>query len=291
MPRHRPNPSKSPETLRAIETLLLWEGQVTNERVRQIFDLHLTSVSRLLAQYAELNGLGIEYNSVVRGYVASAGFKPLLTEGLIEEYLALERAQDGLGVIESTQLILGGVERSRFALLNRACREGKGLICQHRSMSHPAPRIKQLFPHALVQAGKRWHVRAFVIAEGDAKAGRFLDLAVNRLSSLKHLGDTRPEQANPDNDAAWQTQVEVSIVPHPLLTPEQKDVVRAEHFGGKAAYRLRTRAALLHYTLHELRCAIDPKKEPASEFHLCIEDPGKVKQWLFGKGPSEADSL
>lgn len=281
MPRHRPNPNRSPETLRAIETLLLWEGQVTNERVRQIFDLHVTTVSRLLTQYMELNGHGLEYNTVVRGYVANSGFKPFLTEGLIEEYLAIERSSDEVGIVEHTQIILGGVERAHFVLLNRACRGGIGLACQHRSMSHPEPRPKRMFPHALVLAGKRWHVRAYVLADEDTQTGGFLDLAINRLSGLKPLHDARPEYADPELDVAWQTRIEASIVPHPLLTAGQKDVVRAEHFGGKAAYRLRTRAALLHYVLHDLRCAIDPNQEPATEYHLCIEDVGKVKQWLF----------
>ena len=283
MPRPRPNPNKSPETLRAIETLLLWEGQVTNERVRQVFDLHITTVSRLLTQYAELNGGGLEYRSHVRGYVAMSGFRPLLTEGLIEEYLAFERPQEATGFIESSQLILGGVERRHFALLNRACREGKGLVGEHRSMRNPAPRTKRRFPHALVQAGRRWHVRAFVIAEDEAEAGRFLDLSINRLSGLKQLADPRPERAEPSQDAAWQTQVELSIVPHPHLTPDQKDMVRIEYFGGKAAYRLRTRAALLQYRLHELRCATDAEKEPPNEFHLCVDDPTAIQPWLFGE--------
>lgn len=268
---------KSPETLRAIESLLLWEGAAGNERVRELFGLHFTSASRLLSQYAALNPIGLSYSTAQRRWEADDDFKPCLTSGSVEEYLARTAAQnpDSTPVVR-TRLDFGAVKPRAFAVLHRAAREGLGVTAKHRSMRRPAPSIKTIYPHVLVEAGRRWHVRAYV-----AEAGTFQDLALTRLSELALADFARPEEAAPEHDVAWTTQVDVRIVPHPNLTPEQKQMVRAEYFG-RAAARVETmREALVPYLVHELRAATDPIKQPPPEFQLYVDNRGALNRWLL----------
>ncbi|MCD9005686.1 hypothetical protein LDO31_05435 [Luteimonas sp. XNQY3] len=273
-----PASAKSPETLRVIESLLIWEGAAGNERVRELLDLHFTTVSRLLAQYVDLNPIGLSYSTVQRRWVADADFKPLLTTGTIEEYLAYtltERNQDG-AIVVRTQLDFGVVRHLAFAILHRAIREGLGVTAMHCSMRSPTPTSKIFYPHSLVEAGRRWHVRAYV-----PESGTFKDLALTRLSELCMTDLALPDEARQERDTAWTTQVALRVTSHPDLTLEQKQMVRAEYFGSSAARVETVRAALLPYIIHDLRAATDPARQQPPDFQLCVADAEKLSEWLM----------
>src|SRR3546814_12975119 len=53
-------------------------------------------------------------------------------------------------------------------------------------------------------AGRRWHVRSYVIqADG---SGAFQDLALTRLRSIELTNDVRPEDASLEQDLAWRSE-------------------------------------------------------------------------------------
>lgn len=271
-------PAKSPETLRVIELLLLWEGAAGNERVRDLLDLHFTTVSRLLTQYAELNGVGLSYSTAQRSWVADADFKPRLTTGTIEEYLAVtltERTQPS-SIVVQTQFDFGGVDHRAFAVLHRAIREGVAVTGTHATLRNPAPVVKTFYPHSLVQAGRRWHMRAYV-----AEAGKFQDIALTRLHDLILTGLARHLETEQAQDEAWTTLVPLRVIPHPSLSAGQKQVVRAEYFNGSAARTETVRAALVPYVIHELQAAVSPAKQRPPDFQLCIDGVEGIAKWLM----------
>lgn len=273
-----PTSQKSPESLRTIEALLLWEGGASNERVRELLGLHFTSASRLLSQYAAINPIGLTYSTSQRRWIADADFKPCLTSGRIDEYLALTLPTQGAeeSCVVRTHLALGAVSPKVFAILHRAIRDGVGVVVKHSSMRDPTPRAKTFFPHALVEAGRRWHVRAFV-----SGVGAFQDLALTRLSDVELIDLPRPDAANPVRDAAWTTLVDLRLVPHPDLTSEQKQMIRAEYFGRSTARVETVRAALVPYVIHELRAATDLMKQQPPEFQLHVSNIETLGKWLM----------
>lgn len=283
MSKHAPAPNKSPETLRAIEALLLWEGAASNERVRELFQVHFTTASRLLAQYAAMNPVGLSYSTLQRRWISEASFRALLTEGTLEEYLAYTFTPASPPVLARTHLNLGQIAPSTFALLHRACNEGLGISALHASMRHPIPVEKVFYPHAMVEAGRRWHVRAFVSA-----AGAFQDLALTRLQEVRLLDCARPPAAQASQDQAWTTQVDLRLVPHPDLSPAQKQVVRAEYFQRAAARVHTVRAALVPYVLHELRAATDAARQRPPEFQLYVQPTDELRPWLLPHEPFHA---
>lgn len=279
MPQTSAHLLKNQEAFRLIETLLLWEGVARNERVRELLGLHYVSTSRLLSQYESLNPKGLSYSTTMRGYIAGSAFKPVCTAGRVEEYMAvLSKVSGHSDHVARTHVDFGRVDRRTFSLLHRASRERLAVTAMHCSMRHPEPVHKTFFPHALVEAGRRWHVRAYVLQAGGS--GVFQDLALTRLSSLELMDESRPEEADPENDHAWSTVLDVRIVPHPLLTPAQKQMIRMEYFNGTTARRLSVRAALLHYTLHELRAAISPEKQRPPDYQLSVDNVGAINKWL-----------
>ena len=278
MSKPAPTSQKSPESLRTIEALLLWEAGASNERVRELLGLHFTSASRLLAQYAALNPTGLTYSTSQRRWMADADFKPCLTNGRIDEYLALTLPTQGAeeSCVVRTHLALGAVSPKVFAILHRAIRDGVGVVAKHSSMRDPTSRAKTFFPHALVEAGRRWHVRAFV-----SGVDAFQDLALTRLSDVELIDLPRPDVANPVRDAAWTTLVDLRLVPHPDLTFEQKQMIRAEYFGRSTARVETVRAALVPYVIHELRAATDLMKQPPPEFQLHVSNIETLGKWLM----------
>lgn len=280
MPKHPPTPHKSPETLRAIEALLLWEGAASNERMRELFQVHFTTASRLLAQYAAMNPLGLSYSTAQRRWISEAPFRPLLTEGTLEEYLAYTFTPEAKPVVTRTHLDLGEVAPATFALLHRACSEALGIGAQHASMRHPAPVEKIFYPHALVEAGRRWHVRAYIPA-----ASAFQDLALTRLQDVRLLDGSPPPVAEATQDPAWNTWVDLRLVPHPALSPAQKQLVRAEYFQRAAARVQTVRAALAPYILHELRAATDAAAQRPPEFQLYVQPTDELIPWLLPQEP------
>jgi hypothetical protein len=75
--------------------------------------------------------------------------------------------------------------------------------------------------------------------------------------------------------------VALRVIPHPNLTLEQKQMVRAEYFGGSAARVETVRAALLPYIIHDLRASTHPAKQRPPDFQLCVDDAEKLLKWLM----------
>lgn len=270
--------SKPSEALRTIELLLLWEGAAGNDRLRGLLDVHFTTASRLLSQYAQLNPVGLQYSHARKRWEASADFSPTLTPGTIEAYLACIEAQrrQPTSILTGTQMDFGKVDRRTFALLHQAITEGQGVDADHVSMRHPAPTHKRFYPHSLVQAGRRWHTRAWI-----EPAGAFQDLALTRLSALRLVPTPAPEAGQRDHDEAWQTIVDLKLVPHPALTPPQKQVIRDEYFDGSTGRIEPVRAALLPYVVQELRVALDTTTQTPPDYQIAVDRPKDVARWLF----------
>lgn len=271
-------PARTGDGQRVIEALLVWEGAARNDRVRDLLGVHYTSASRQLAQYASSHEIGLTYSMAHRAWLTTSTFSPSGKPPALDEYLAITGAQGMTSsVLERTRLDLGNTSANLFATLHRACKEGLAVSALHASMRNPTPRSKRFFPHALVEAGRRWHVRAFV-----EQAGEFQDLALTRLQEVTlQEGVQRPTGSEPEADEAWNTYVDVRLVAHPHLTPEQKSLVRAEYFQRSMARTESVRGSLVPYLIQDLHVAIDPERQIPPEYQLCIDDTEPLGQWLM----------
>lgn len=78
------------------------------------------------------------------------------------------------------------------------------------------------------------------------------------LSRVIEIRSTKPSEAEPEADAAWNEQVTLEIAPHPELSDTQQKVIALDHgmLSGKA--KIPVRMALLYYTLKRLGLETDP---------------------------------
>lgn len=87
---HSANSSPSWDSLmryRLIEIIALWEGRLTTNHLQENFQIQRSQASKVLSRYRELAPSNLTYCTKSKGYVPTAEFKPLFTQGVADEYL------------------------------------------------------------------------------------------------------------------------------------------------------------------------------------------------------------
>lgn len=273
-----------PSRLLPLLILLSWEGEVGRARVMELFDLSPVRASEWIRELRDLRPDWMVWDSVGRRYLATTAFLRTLSrreEARAEEafasYLALTRipslhvnGQQGMHVFPDFNV----PEAIVFASLRRAIRDTAPVVLTYRSMKHPEAHQRTIEPHNLVRAGRRWHVRGYCRQNQD-----FRDFALGRIVGVRLTDDAATH--NHKDDAAWSTQVEVLLVPHPLLTPKQEEVVRFENFSNTSSRRQTCRAALVAYLIQDVRAAADPERQRPPDYQIAVANIEELRPWLF----------
>ncbi len=243
-------------------------------------------VSQLLREVREETPDWFEWDSRSKSYfVTPAAYKKAQTElkaGTSNLSLAAYLAEadihadlaPGAGPVTVAPWGFSRVNPNIFSRIRLAIEQGTRLKLEYRSMRTPEPHPRTVEPHSLIQAGRRWHMRANCLETGD-----FRDFVLGRIAKLNML-DQKAESTVAE-DTKWNTVVKVRIQAHPKLTPSQQDLVRSEYFDGTAARVQSCRGAMLPYLVQELRMALDVTKELPPEYQLAVESVEGVRKWLF----------
>lgn len=282
MPRRNSAPQ---ERFEAIEILLLWEGRVSRSRLLDLFHIHETLASRDIAGFRAEYPDACEAEPSSKSYVSTARLQPTLTRGVFSEYQRLIGATGSLDAIsagvpfESSQLDATAIQPTSFSRLHRAMRLGFCVKVVYRSMSTPEAHERLIRPHSLIQAGPRWHLRAYC-----EKAGDFRDFNLGRISAVS-LADELV-LPGPEQDQNWHRMVPVRLVPHRGLSAEQAQMVREEYMGGTAALVFNVRASLAKYVIQSFRAAVDPEREGVPEHLLMLQLPADLPEGARWSGVS-----
>lgn len=269
-------PSLRDHRLRILEGVLAWEGEIGNARVRRLFDIQPVQASRLLA----------EFRSLMDGRIVEDGrakvLRPASPEGIetdisLNEYARqTQTAEDKASCIIDARVDLTEVKPVVFALLRKASLGRTGVVISYASMTNPIFEERTIFPHSIVQVGRRWHVRGWC-----AKRQDFRDFTLGRIKSVSPVADHALQTI--DHDQAWHEVVMIELTAHSKLSIQQREVVRGENFGGLEKRRLPVRACLAQYVIQDLRAAIDPEKEVPPEFQIEVTNAAQLEKILFAR--------
>lgn len=268
--------------MRAVESLAYWAGRVNASDLMAIF-----SVSRLIAQrdikgYLNLAPGNLIYNSTERTYLATSIFRPRLTRGEIEEYLAL--CHDTSGSVETGHI--ERVEMPRFNLINlrpqvarvvlAAIRQRYALRLRYRSLEHPTGTDRTLYPHTLVFSGFRWHIRAYCVRRAE-----FRDFNLARIAEPPVLVDGKIEAANADNDIAWHQNIFIRLAPNPALSVDEQKLIESEFDMVRGNLEIRSRAALVPYALmaYQVETA-EPSINPRKNRLVLVNEP-QIREFIW----------
>ena len=259
----------------AIELLLLWEGRVSRSRLLELFGVHETQASRDIASFRKAHPTACDHDLPTKSYTVRQIYQPTLTSG---DFASYQRLIGAAGLPDKvlaavpvclTRLDATNIAYPLFREIHRAMRDGHAVEIEYRSLSTPTPHERLIRPHALIQAGPRWHVRAWC-----ARANSFRDFNLGRVSKVQIVRGVALPGASGDSD--WQAEVRVRFVPHSGLSPTQAQLVRSEYMGGTTAIVHSVRVAMVRYLIHAFRAAIDPKREPAPEYLLMVDAPADL---------------
>lgn len=277
------------QRLALLSSILLWERRLNNGRLRELFELSSVRASEWIREFREKHPGWMDWDSKTRSYHATsevyrtgpnADARKQSNAASLSQYLALVGVPHIISDQSPGRAIWAAfpelsVPSPRvFALLSEAIRVRRALQITYRSMREPSPHQRVISPHSLIRAGRRWHVRAFCSTNQD-----FRDYALGRMEGAKLLES--PAERGDQEDEAWMAKVQVRLVAHPKLTPDQESLIRFEYFNNTAARVDTCRGALVSYFIQDVRAATDIKTQQPPEYQLAVANIEEVRPWLF----------
>ncbi|WP_298829437.1 WYL domain-containing protein [uncultured Piscinibacter sp.] len=265
------NPTQ--QRLREMEVLLRWEGELDNARLREVFGVQAVQASRLLSAFVAAYGPAITRVSPHAPVTPTKQFRPRLAGNSPDEYL---RLVDSVGplvrtfAVEDLRLDLSPVSSTLFALATKACLKRVGLQIRYRSLSEPDGRDRLVYPHSLIRAARRWHVRAWC-----TQRAAFRDYALGRISKGSIEGS--PSPATKEADQHWNEMAKLEVVAHPALPTGQLQLLQDEYLGGATSRTVEVRRCLVGYTVQDLRLATDARRHMPPEFQLLLKNAADFK--------------
>lgn len=271
-----------PQRLRYLELLLRWEGQVGNARLRDLFGLSSIRASQWIREFREFQSLWTHWNRITRSFNATPEFyRDEMPEntGSLAQYLSLVGLSSAMDADNQHVVVAAFPDITTpnpqiFAVLSSASRLERTVEITYRSMREPKPHKRIISPHSIVRAGRRWHVRAYC---GLNK--QFRDYTLGRITNAKLLDQSSESLMKDDKD--WMTEVQVRLIAHPDLSPEQESLIRFEYFNDTAARVTTCRGPLVSYFIQDVRAAIDVKTQRPPEYQLAVENIKEIRSWLF----------
>jgi predicted DNA-binding transcriptional regulator YafY len=270
--------------LRAIELIAYWEGKLNTAQIIKHFGVSRQQASTDIKLYVtEYNPNVLEYSPELKGYFPNKQFKPVLTNGHINEYMEMLSGLVAQTIpitlipephIASVHLPDRAVKPDIVRQLIQACRKQQALKITYASMNKPTPHERILSPHSLIYSGFRWHVRGYSHERED-----YRDFVISRISKIK-----AQEQAGyigSEQDNQWHEEVELNIVPNQHLSPAQQTLIANDFAMKKGVLILKVKKALVHYTLQRYQVAINENEKRACQKYPLQLHSGDVEHLLF----------
>lgn len=241
------------QRLAYIEFRVWFYGEVSRKDVRERFEVATAAGTRDLALYRELAPLNVSYEHKAYRYLPT--FVPLF-EHEVERVLAAltcgfgagEPARGGAPVSHAVPGRLNQPQLEILATVTRAMQGGYALRLIYHSMKTGAG-FREIVPHALVDSGLRWHVRAY-----DRTKGQFRDLVLTRMERVVPLPEATEKQfAAADEkavaDLQWNQWVTLHLEPHPAHP--HPETIERDYGMQHGRLTVTLRAAVVGYVLRQ----------------------------------------
>ena len=212
------------QRLEFIESKLMWEGRINRGDIVEAFAVSVPQASADLRRYQEQAPDNFEYDSSLKCYVASSGFKPIYESSSLDSFLdrLLQEASEAADeVVGKGGFSVGRVPHAKRSLsvdtlkrLAHAVHFRLQLHVEYLSVSGGGESWRWIAPHAFGFDGSRWHVRAFCLRDQS-----FKDFVIARIL---HVNESEPSEVEPSQDLKWQQDLTLVMAPHPDLQGDQR---------------------------------------------------------------------
>jgi hypothetical protein len=246
------------QRLQYIETMAFYTGVVTRSDVAKAFGISDAAATKDLKLYGDLAPNNLLYNHSVFGFVPSSAFSPGFADlapaavlPIIAANLAVAGGpygQDSIyGLTTATLPLPARLPGPQvLAQITRAIHGGKQLRVSYRSLSdRDSQQQRILEPHALVDTGLRWHVRAYNLDSYD-----FRDFVLSRITQAECL--EAPAESNVQYDDDWVESLSLQLGPHADLDMQKRESLLLDYGANGEVIELTVRRALIGYVLQRL---------------------------------------
>lgn len=260
------------QRLKALATVLTWEGELSNKRIREMFGLQNVQASRLTAEFRAAYADLIRDDEAKRAITLNHNS---LKKSHIEDYIKLlyEIEGEAPAAVEDVRTDLAPIDPLIFSVIRNACLTGAGVDIKYASMTNPEGTDRTILPHTIVRAGRRWHVRAWCCLRND-----YRDFAFGRIRKAIH-SSTKPIELS--KDIQWDTFVDIRIAAHSGLDRKQARVIMDESLEGLTEKVIKSRICLASYLIQDIRAAVDPVKQMPPEYQLEVINMDELSNWLW----------
>ena len=264
------------ERLEFIEFRLFWEGRLNRADIMDRFAISMPQASKDLGLYESIAPGNLFYDVSAKRYLASADFTPRFIEPNADGFLiqlrnladhTLPVEQTWLGAAPPAEVMPIPTRRVSVSVLRsvlKAIEKGTAVRVLYQSMNErrPGPMWRWIAPHALAHDSLRWHVRAFC-----EETKIFKDFL---LSRCLEVGEDRKTDVRASQDKYWNEQFSVVLIPNPILSPEQQQVVAQDYCMEYGQVAVPVRKALLYYFNKRLRLDIAREKDRIRETPVVV---------------------
>jgi WYL domain len=251
-----------------LETVLVWEGELDNEGIRELLGVKAVWASRLLGALTAAMGRRAKRETPYAPLKLALRSASAPRHRSPDDYLRVVAGSKDLRrrrMVEDARMDLATASPTVFAAVLKAVSTGTGLSVVYRSMSTPTGSTRLVFPHALVRAPRRWHMRAWCSERND-----FRDFTLGRVASVRAAEEAAPKGRKDDEE--WNAHIELELVAHPALNLEQQDMIADEYFAGSKSLRLKVRQCLAAYIVQDLRLSTDKGKQTPPDYQLLVNN-------------------
>lgn len=246
------------QRLQYIEIMAFYTGVVTRSDVARAFGISDAAATKDLKLYTRIAPDNLVYRHTVFGFVPSDSFTEVFAElspaevlPMIAGNLAFASGTQGgepvYGVaVETLPLPNRLPDKGILAHIIRAIKHQRKLQVVYHSLSdRDSTRPRIIEPHALVNTGLRWHVRAYSEDTYD-----FRDFVLSRFADARQLEQAAESGAAYDDD--WSEVISLKLAPHPALNEKKRGSLMLDYNGRDGVIELHVRRALIGYVLQHL---------------------------------------
>jgi len=281
------------QRLQFIEVMAYYTGSISRSMLARAYGISDPAATKDLKMYNDLAPDNLEYNPSLFSFVPSTSFDEVFAD-LSPQAILPMFAQNLLTIdnpsgnepiygisVEDLPFPVRLPDKAVLAQIVRAIKSGSQLEVTYHSLSNRdddkgASRIIE--PHALVNNGLRWHVRAYNHDSYD-----FRDFVLSRFTSAQLL--STPAESSQNYDDEWMELITVKLQPHPGLTDKQRTALSYDYDIKDNVIELEIRSALVGYLLQQLKVDTTPDHSlNPSAYQLVVSNRNEIESfagWAF----------
>ena len=284
------------QRLQYIEIMAFYTGVVSRSDIARTFGLSDAAATKDLNLYNQIAPDNLIYKHSVFGFIPSERFEAVIAD--LTPQACLPMIANNLTIVggAETQHLVYGIPveplplptrlptQNILAQIFRATKHHKKLRVEYLSLSDrhddqdAVNQQRIIEPHALINTGIRWHVRAY-----NEETFDFRDFVLSRIHEATVLNE--PAESSPEFDDSWVEMVTVQLTPHPKLSERKRKSLLLDYAAKGEIIELNVRGSLLGYLLQRLSVdtTVDFSMNP-NAYQLVIVNREEIEpfaEWIF----------